>query len=444
MRLPNLLLSTIILFLSNITVRVLGFIYKIFLSNSIGETGLGVYHVIFNFLMICLAFTTTGIPTALSCLVAKKKAKNDRHNTNVLFISTLYVAFFISLFISFIIYLNSDYISLKLLNNSKLNLFILAICPAIVVITLSNVLRGYYYGIKEVSVPAIGQILEQVSKIIFVYLIIMYINDKNMNCYTALLGISIGECVNILFISICLYKNTNLFNKYTINIKDFYNASIETIKISIPITCNKMSNTLLHSISSMIVPSRLALSGITYTKSLSMYGVISGMVMPFVYLPFTVGSALVVNLIPSISQEMELCRYKNVLKKIYYSLLLTFIVGISFSLFFYFFGDTLCLLVFNNELAGVYLKAMFLVPLFMSLNQTLSGILHAIKKEVASSIITISTIFIQLIILYFSLPIPTINIYAYIYTMTIISMLTSLLHIIVLIKALKNLNIRRI
>ena len=153
MKLPNLVLSTIILFFSNIIVRILGFIYKIFLSKSIGETGLGIYHIVFNFLMICIALTTTGIPTALSCLVAKKKALNDKHNTNVLFISTLYVSFFISLLIAIFISLNSSYISMKLLHNSKLNLFILAICPAIVVITLSNVLRGYYYGIKEVSVP---------------------------------------------------------------------------------------------------------------------------------------------------------------------------------------------------------------------------------------------------------------------------------------------------
>lgn len=87
MRLPNLLLSTIILFLSNITVRILGFIYKIFLSNSIGETGLGIYHITFNFLMICLAFTTTGIPTALSCLVAKIKLQM----TNIIQMYFLYL-----------------------------------------------------------------------------------------------------------------------------------------------------------------------------------------------------------------------------------------------------------------------------------------------------------------------------------------------------------------
>ena len=441
---PNLLLSTIILFISNFIVRVLGFLYKIFLSKVIGETGLGIYHIIFNFLMICLALTTTGIPTALSCLVAKRKALNDKYTTNTLFISTLYVAFFISFAISLGISFSSNFLSLKLLKNENLNLFVLSICPAIVIITISNIIRSYFYGIKKVTIPALGQILEQVSKILFVFLLCMYIKDRAFTCYIALLGISIGEATNVLFMTIYLYKDNDLSNKYTINIKDFYNSSIETLKMSIPITCNRMSNVLLQSISSMMVPSRLVLSGVAYTKALSMYGIMSGMVMPFVFLPFTVGSALVVNLIPSISQEMALNKYNNVLKKINYSLLLTTGVGILSSLLFYFFGKEICVIVFKNELAGDYLKAMFLTPLFLSLNQTLSGILHAIRKEFESSVNTIAGMIIQLIALYFLLPIPELNIYAYIYTMTIVSILTCLLHIIVLIKAIKNLKVRRI
>lgn len=444
LRMPNLLLSTIILFISNFIVRVLGFLYKIFLSKVIGETGLGIYHIIFNFLMICLALTTTGIPTALSCLVAKRKALNDKYTTNTLFISTLYVAFFISFAISLGISFSSNFLSLKLLKNENLNLFVLSICPAIVIITISNIIRSYFYGIKKVTIPALGQILEQVSKILFVFLLCMYIKDRSLTCYIALLGISIGEATNVLFMTIYLYKDNDLSNKYTINIKDFYNSSIETLKMSIPITCNRMSNVLLQSISSMMVPSRLVLSGVAYTKALSMYGIMSGMVMPFVFLPFTVGSALVVNLIPSISQEMALNKYNNVLKKINYSLLLTTGVGILSSLLFYFFGKEICVIVFKNELAGDYLKAMFLTPLFLSLNQTLSGILHAIRKEFESSVNTIAGMIIQLIALYFLLPIPELNIYAYIYTMTIVSILTCLLHIIVLIKAIKNLKVRRI
>ena len=435
---PNLVLSTIILFISNLIVRLLGFLYKIFLSRVMGDVGLGIYHMIFNFLMICIALTTTGIPTALSCLVAKKNALNSKKDANIFFISTLYVAFFISLFISLIVSVCSNYLSLRLLKNESLNLFVLSICPAIVLITISNVFRGYFYGIKKVMVPAIGQVIEQLTRILFVFLLSMYISDKAMICYVTLIGISIGEAINLLYMSICLYKESSLYNTFTIRLRDFYYSSIETLKMALPITCNRMSSVILQSVSSMIVPSRLVLSGISYDQSIGVYGIICGMVMPFVYLPFTIGSALVVNLIPSISQEIALNKYKKVRMKINYSLVLTIGVGLISSIFFYFSGEELCLLVFNNKLAGQYLKAMYLAPLFLCLNQTLSSILHAIRKEIIASINTISTMVIQVIALYFLLPLPHLHIYAYIYTVTATSILTTILHSIVLVKALKE------
>lgn len=438
MRIPNLVLSTIILFISNLIVRILGFLYKIFMSRVMGDIGLGIYHMVFNFLMICIALTTTGIPTALSCLVAKESALKDKKDANIFFISTLYISFFISLLISLFVSFNSTYLSFKLLHDKYLNLFILSICPAIVIITISNVLRGYFYGIKKVMVPAVGQVIEQITRILFVFLLTMYISDKAMICYVTLLGISIGEATNVIYMSICLYKESSLYNNFTIRLKDFYYSSMETLKMALPITCNRMSSVVLQSVSSMIVPSRLVLSGISYTQSIGLYGVICGMVMPFIYLPFTIGSALVVNLIPSISQEVALNKIKNVKIKIYYAVILTVGVGIISSLFFYFFGEELCLIVFNNKTAGIYLKTMFLAPLFLSLNQTLSGILHSIRKEVISSINTIVGMIIQVIAIYFLLPIPSLNMYAYIYAITATAIFTTILHSIVLIKALKK------
>ena len=403
-----------------------------------GDVGLGIYHMVFNFLMICIALTTTGIPTALSCLVAKENALNDKKDINIFFISTLYIAFFISLLISLLVSFNSTYLSFKLLQNKDLNLFIISICPAIVIITISNVLRGYFYGIKKVIVPAIGQIIEQITRILFVFLLTMYISDKAMICYVTLLGISIGEAINVIYMSICLYKESSLYNKFTIRLKDFYYSSIETLKMALPITCNKMSSVVLQSISSMIVPSRLVLSGISYKQSIGLYGIISGMVMPFVYLPFTIGSALIENLIPSISQEVALNKIKNIKIKIYYSLVLTLGVGTISTLFFYFCGEELCLLVFNNKTAGIYLKEMCLASLFLCLNQTLSGVLHSIRKEIISSINTIVGMVIQVILIYFLLPIPNLNMYAYIYSITATSMFTTILHSIVLIKSLRK------
>ena len=239
--------------------------------------------------------------------------------------------------------------------------------------------------------------------------------------------------------TINLIKDSNIYNKYSFSINDFKNATFETLKISLPITCNKMSSVIIQSISSIIIPSRLILANMTYSQALKTYGIINGMVIPFIYLPFSISSALVVNLIPSISKEMALKNNKSLLNKIVFSLGLTLFIGVCCSLFFYFFGIELCTLVFKNETAGRYLKAMFLTPIFLSLNQTLSAILHSIRKEFISSFNTIFTMVIQFILLYFLLPIPSLNIYAYIYVTTIMAAVTTLLHTMELVFSIKNL-----
>lgn len=439
LKIPNLVYSTLVLFISNFIVRLIGFLYKVFLSNNLSEIHLGIYHLVFHFLMICIALTTTGIPTALSCLVARKKAFNDKHSTNTLFISTIYISFLIAAFISIIISFNSSYISSIILSNSNASIFILAICPAIIAITLSNVVRGYYYGLKKVNMPAMSQILEQVSKIIFVYIIAKNFDNPTLICLSAIIGISLGECISLLFMTFNLAKKPYIDNKYTIDIKEFVYASYNTIKMSLPITCNRMSNIILNSVSSMIIPSRLALSGVTYTNSLAIYGTISGMVFPFIYLPFMMVSALVVNIIPNISLEVSKNNIKAIQKKIHFSLLLTLIVGLLCSFVFYFLGEEICILVFNSKSAGIYLKYMCLIPLFLSLTHILSGILHSVGKEYLSSIISISYMVLQIICLYFILPIPNIGLPGYILILTLIPLFSSLTNLYVLLKYLKSL-----
>lgn len=434
MRVPNLIYSTIILFISNLIVRVIGFLYKIFLSNNITDTQLGIYHLAFNFLMICIALTTTGIPTALSCLVSKKKSSSN----NTYFISTLYLAFCISFFISVIVGFNDNYIASKILHNENLSILILAICPAIVLITLSNILRGYFYGIKKVNPAAISQVLEQVCKILFVYLIVKYTNNPLTICLAAIIGISIGECCSLVFMMFSLANYKSFSHNYRLDIKQFIYASYETIKMSLPITFNRLSNIILNSFSSMIIPSRLALSGMSYNSALGIYGIISGMVYPFIYLPFMMVSALIVNLIPSISLEVSNKNYKSVKQKIYYSIILTFFIGILCSFIFYFFGEYIGEYIFSNKLAGLYLKYMCLVPLFLSSNHIISGILHAIEKEYLASIIGIASMFVQTTTLYFTLTIPKLNIYAYIITLTVIPFITLLINLFILSKYLKS------
>ncbi len=438
MKVPNLVYSTFILFISNFIVRIIGFLYKIFLSRKIGADGLGIFHMVFHFLMLCICITTTGIPVALSSLISKEKSLSNKHNINVLFISTLYLSFFISIVISIFVSFNSRFISLKLLHSTSYEILILSIAPAIALITISNTLRSFYYGLKKVEIPAIGQILEQLSRIGFVFFLFKYIDHPSLGPLIPLIGLSIGEIINILFVSIYLIKEPYLKNNYTIRLKDFLCGVNRISKIAFPITFNRIFSVMIQSISSIIIPSRLVLSGLPYKNALSIYGTMTGMVFPFLFLPFTVTSALVVNLIPSISQEIPNKNYSLIKKKIFFSLFLTTVIGLSSTVIYIFWGDKICYFVYKNNLAGTYLKLISMGGFFMVLNHTLSGILHSIGKEYIATINNVVGLLIELLCIYFLIPVKSIHIYGFIYGFILSSIITFILHSINLIRQQKR------
>ena len=58
-----LLRGTILLTLTGILCRILGFFYRIFLANVIGAEGMGIYQLIFPIYSICFSLCASGTET---------------------------------------------------------------------------------------------------------------------------------------------------------------------------------------------------------------------------------------------------------------------------------------------------------------------------------------------------------------------------------------------
>ena len=67
----------IIIFFTGIT-RLLGFIFRIWLSRTIGAEALGIYQISFSVFMVLLTLVSSGIPLIISRLTAKHIANKDK------------------------------------------------------------------------------------------------------------------------------------------------------------------------------------------------------------------------------------------------------------------------------------------------------------------------------------------------------------------------------
>ena len=75
-----LITGTVILTLTGLITRVMGFFYRIFLSHTIGAEGVGIYQLIFPVYALCFSFAVAGIQTGISrcCACSKKSRKSQK------------------------------------------------------------------------------------------------------------------------------------------------------------------------------------------------------------------------------------------------------------------------------------------------------------------------------------------------------------------------------
>ena len=83
----TILKGTLILTITGFATRFMGFFYRIFLSHTFGEEGVGLYQLIFPVYALCFSLTSAGIETALARCVAKRASVGKKKKPEHFFLS---------------------------------------------------------------------------------------------------------------------------------------------------------------------------------------------------------------------------------------------------------------------------------------------------------------------------------------------------------------------
>lgn len=282
--------GAIILAIVNFVVRFIGFAYKIILSRQIGPEGIGLFQIASPVLMFFITFTTAGIPVAVSKLVAAQKAlRNDLGCKKVLRSALFLVISLSSLFIGVIV-LFGQFICSYILKNNDIYYLIIMLSPAILIISISATFRGFFYGLKKVSPPGIAQILEQISRIVFVLAVVRYFQpiDPRLGAVIAVVGISVGEIFGLLWL-VFHYRQYSRSQVYLPMKSQGYLSFISNIfYVAGPITLSRLIGMVMQLANAVLVPQKLVTAGYTQSEAVAIFGKVMGMSMPILFLPFTV------------------------------------------------------------------------------------------------------------------------------------------------------------
>lgn len=407
--------DTFILTLSNLITGTLGFMFSITLSCQLGPEGVGLYGLIMPVYNLFICLISGGMVTAISRISAIYYAKNDTSNMYKSVKSASVFDFIWSLIVVIIFFFNTKFFSTSIIKDARTLKALIVICPAMIFIAQSSILKGYFYGTSNVKGPAFIDIFEKAVRITILVISSKFILQGNIEdkLFTAYLALTIGEFLSLLFLYLLYMKDKKIKMMRYNKCEDYIQLLFDILSISFPLCINGFLSTALSTASSLLMPRRLVAAGIEYSTALSIIGKFTGMSLTIVFFPTIVINSISVILIPDLSQNLSKKDYWLLRKRISEVIQISLILGISALIISISIPDSLGMMFFKRNDLGKYIKFIALCAPVTYVSATTFSILNGLGKQkiILRNSLIISLQEIALIYLFVGL--SKINIYGY-------------------------------
>ncbi len=431
-----LVVGTLILTLTGLLSRIIGFFYRIYLSRLFGEEGMGLYQLLSPVLSISFSLTAAGYQTAISKLVAEQTATNKAPSLRPM-VAGLSISMPLSLLCNAIIYLSADFIAGELLQEPRTVAMLRILSFSIPLSAVHSCVNGYFYGTKKAGIPAASQLLEQITRVGCVYVVSAGSLAKGNppTIEVAVLGLTVGELFSMLF-SFAAAWNCRLIHRrfsppHSTTLLPLYKG---LLSMALPLTANRIILNLLQSIESVSIPSRLRLYGYDSVTALSVYGVLTGMAMPFIFFPNALTSSVAVLLLPLISENYALGNHDAVRRATLKTVKYCGFMGICCMAVFVFFGRWAGSTLFDSPLAGYFITTLGFICPFLYLDTTLSSILQGLGKAAHIFVMNVFCLLVRLSFVFIA--VPKFGITGYLWGLLASQLLMGILYLICLYKFL--------
>ena len=301
------LTGVIILTAANLLTKVIGLVFKIPLTNMLGNEGMGYFNTAYQIYTWLYMLSTAGVPVALSILVSEFNAKNNRAAAGKLFRLTLAVFSLFGLAASAAMLLFSRKLA-EFIAADLSFLCIMAISPALLFVCISSTVRGYFQGQRNMLPTAVSEVIEALLKLFVGIALGMYALNKGYPIYKvaafAIFGVSVGVIFGAVFLALSalfsgsLRREKNLPDAGT----EFSSKSLLSsfFRVALPVMLSSSLLSMSSMIDTLIVMRRLQDIGFAKEAAVAVYGNYTAYCVTLFNLPPVLIYPIVSALIPSL------------------------------------------------------------------------------------------------------------------------------------------------
>jgi len=400
-------INILVLTFASLISQFIGYFYRIVLSRVVSPEVLGLYQLITPMYSLAHSTILVCVTIGVSTLSAAYFAAHDTESCANL-VKTAFTIFFSLFFVVSVLSVAfKDFIVVNILGDYRTRIGFLLLIPCLGFTAIENIIKHHFYGCGEVIIPSIVEIIEQLSRFASVITLLTVFQDVSDEARVGIivLGMVICEIISsfilIVFYRIKRRKHGN-FSK---------TEAKKLLKLGFPIVGINLSGSLMSSLNSVMIPSRLTETGLTYSESLSQFGLVFGVVSNLVTLPTFFVSSIGLLLGPKIARASSLNDCKSLKRLIEKGLAVTAFLMLPCCSLFLILAPTVSQFLYGSEDIVKYMIPMCIISAIGGFCSIVSSMLNGLKLQSRAAGNYIASGIIQLVLTY--ILIPQLGIYGY-------------------------------
>ena len=372
-----------VLLLANILVKIIGACFKIPLTYLLGESGMGLFTTSYTIYTWLFVVATAGIPVAISKMVAESSALGRVKETKKILHASLILLSVIGIAGTSVLYFCADGFA-NLTKSPMAAHGIRAIAPALLFVSFMSAFRGYFQGTQDMVPTASSEVFEALGKLIIGYVLASLFVPYGIEygAAGAVFGVSMGAAMGLAVLLLLYFTKRNKSAASESDAKTVGVGSIlkRMLLIAIPITIGASVFTLTTVIDMFMIMRRLQAAGFSPDRSLELWGSYSGYAIPLFNMPPTLVTSISISLVPAISAAFAKHDVDSAQKMTGSALKTTILLAAPCGIGIAVLARPILQTVYNNTNAASTLSILGYAVIFVSLVLVTNGVLQALGK----------------------------------------------------------------
>ncbi len=372
--------------------KIIGAFFRIPMYNMLGD-GMQYYEAVYPYYSTLLVISSAGLPTAISRMVAERSTLGDMAGAKKVFQKSLIMLVCIGAVTTALMYTGADFLARTTVGAGAAMSFRM-MSPALLIVSIMCAYRGYLQGLQQMTGTDMSQLAEQAGKLaIGLYLAHLWMpRGLEYGAMGAVAGVTLSELLALIVVA--LFYAFRKRDLAPLEPSETPQEPVEStshiirnlLAIAIPVTIGAAIMPIMGIVDASLIKSSLINIGFSEAAASMRFVALRSTVTNIINMPAVLTIALAMSLVPTVSAARATKDIKGIHKASAMGIKLAMFIGIPCSVGLFALSSPVIDFLYDIDperlaIASALMRTSAIGVIFLSLVQTLTGILQGVGKQ---------------------------------------------------------------